>query len=322
MPHTPISFFSVDLTPCRMIDVQNLIFEYPGQRALDDVSFSIERDSVTALVGPNGAGKTTLLRCLCGLERPLSGSIVVDGIDVIEQPRRSHERIGYLSDFFGLYDDLSIRQCLQYAAEANGKIDGLNKSITQTADRLDLTDRMEQRVGELSRGLRQRVAIGQAMIHNPRVLILDEPASGLDPEARHNLAELFKTLQSAGMTLLVSSHILAELGAYASDMLVIRDGRIVQQRRLGTRAASRRQIVINVISGAARVHELLAARDDVSAISTDGDSVAFELAGDDATQRRLLRYLMDAGAAVINFSTVEHDLQRSYLESIRSPSVA
>ena len=303
-----------------MHDVQNLIFEYPGQRALDDVSFSIERDSVTALVGPNGAGKTTLLRCLCGLERPLSGSIVVDGIDVIEQPRRSHERIGYLSDFFGLYDDLSIRQCLQYAAEANGKINGLNKSITQTAEQLHLTDRMEQRVGELSRGLRQRVAIGQAMIHNPRVLILDEPASGLDPEARHNLAELFKTLQAAGMTLLVSSHILAELEAYAGDMLVIRNGRILEQRKLASHAASRRQIVIEVSSGMAHLHNLLDARTDVQAICTDGETVTCELSGDNTTQQLLLKYLVNEGVAVVNFSTVKRDLQRSYLESIRAIS--
>ncbi|MFP6680824.1 MAG: ABC transporter ATP-binding protein, partial [Gammaproteobacteria bacterium] len=166
-----------------MIEVQNLIFEYPGHRAIDDVSFTINRDSVTALVGPNGAGKTTLMRCLCGLERPLSGSIIIDGIDVIENPRRSHEKIGYLSDFFGLYDELQVAQCLRYAAEANGVRNNVSESIRQTAERLRLTERLYQHVGELSRGLRQRVAIGQAMIHNPRVLILDEPASGLDPEA-------------------------------------------------------------------------------------------------------------------------------------------
>lgn len=305
-----------------MIEVQNLIFEYPGHRAIDEVSFSIESNSVTALVGPNGAGKTTLMRCLCGLERPLSGAIVIDGIDVVEQPRRSHEVIGYLSDFFGLYDDLCVRRCLRYAAEANGATGDLSASIAQTAVKLHLTDRLEQRVGELSRGLRQRVAIGQAMIHNPRVLVLDEPASGLDPEARHDLAELFKSLRTEGTTLLVSSHILAELEAYASEMLVIREGRIVEQRKLGSRAASRHKILIEIIAGAARLHELLDARADVLSVSADGDAIRCEISGGPETQRQLLKYLVERGAEIVSFSRIEHDLQQSYLESVAEPSTS
>jgi ABC-2 type transport system ATP-binding protein len=300
-----------------VIDVRNLIFEYPGQRAIDDVSFSIERDSVTALVGPNGAGKTTLMRCLCALERPLSGSIAVDGIDVIEHPRRSHERIGYLSDFFGLYDELSVRQCLRYAAQAYGVTQNLDESIARTCERLHLADRAAQRVGELSRGLRQRVAIGQAMIHEPRVLVLDEPASGLDPEARHDLAELFKNLQLAGMTLLVSSHILAELEAYASDMLVIREGRIVEQRKLKPARTSLRTLVIEVAAGAAHVESLLSRHREVQSVVTDGNRLTCELSGGEETQLKLLKFLVGQGAAIINYTTTQPDLQRSYLESIK-----
>ena len=300
-----------------MIEVNNLVFEYPGHRAIDDVSFSIERDSVTALVGPNGAGKTTLMRCLCGLDRPLSGGIVVDGIDVIEHPRRSHERIGYLSDFFGLYDELQVGHCLRYAAEANGMTEKIDAAVTQTAERLRLTDRLTQRVGELSRGLRQRVAIGQAMIHSPRVLVLDEPASGLDPEARHDLAELFKILKASGMTLLVSSHILAELEAYATEMLVIRDGRIIEQRQLGTRTASRRNILIELIAHDEAVSEMLRARSEIQSVDMEGERITCEISGGDKTQHRLLKELIALDVAVVNFSTVEPDLQRSYLDSIK-----
>jgi ABC-2 type transport system ATP-binding protein len=302
-----------------MIEVQNLIFEYPGHRAIDDVSFTINRDSVTALVGPNGAGKTTLMRCLCALEQPLSGSIIIDGIDVIENPRRSHEKIGYLSDFFGLYDELPVAQCLRYAAEANGVRNKVSESVTQTAERLRLTERLGQHVGELSRGLRQRVAIGQAMIHNPRVLILDEPASGLDPEARHDLAELFKILKASGMTLLVSSHILAELEAYASEMLVIRDGQIIEQRELGVRPSSRRQILIELLAQDDAVDDLLRNRADVTTVTSDGPHITCNVAGGDEAQQQLLKELVQAGAAVVNFSTIEQDLQRSYLNSIQEP---
>ncbi len=300
-----------------MIEVRNLIFEYPGHRAIDNVSFSIDPDSVTALVGPNGAGKTTLMRCLCGLDRPLSGSIVVDGIDVIEHPRRSHEKIGYLSDFFGLYDELPVGQCLRYAAEANGVTSQIDASVRQTAEHLRLSDRLEQRAGELSRGLRQRVAIGQAIIHKPRVLVLDEPASGLDPEARHDLAELFKILKTSGMTLLVSSHILAELEAYATEMLVIRDGRIIEQRQLGTRAADRRHVQIELIAANATIVDWLKARPEIGSITADGARISCELSGGDDAQGQLLKALVAADAEIVNFSTVEQDLQSSYLNSIR-----
>src|SRR4051812_9656150 len=119
------------------IHVSNLLFEYPGVRALDDVSFEVQAGSVTALVGPNGAGKTTLLRCLAGLELPLLGSIEVAGVDVLEAPRAVHRRIGYLSDFYGLYDALTVRQCFQHAAAAHGVDEtALAAALERTAERL------------------------------------------------------------------------------------------------------------------------------------------------------------------------------------------
>ena len=163
-----------------MINIAHLSHDYPGIRALADVSFTLETQTITALVGPNGAGKTTLMRALCGLERPLAGSIEVDGIDVIEEPRRAHERIGYLADFFGVYEALSVAQCLEYAAAANGIRQGLHARINKTAAALGLSTRLTQAAGTLSRGLRQRLAIAQAIIHGPRVLVLDE--RGLIPK--------------------------------------------------------------------------------------------------------------------------------------------
>lgn len=170
------------------VSASKVLFEYPGVRALDDVSFELPAGSVTALVGPNGAGKTTLLRCLAGLERPMLGRIHVEGIDALEEPRAVHRRVGFLSDFFGLYDALSVAQCFSHAAAAQGvSQQELSGAVERTADRLGLTELLGRRTAELSRGQRQRVAIGQALIHAPGVLMLDEPASGLDPEARHSL---------------------------------------------------------------------------------------------------------------------------------------
>lgn len=210
-----------------MIAVTDLIFEYPGHRALDGISLEIAAGSVTALVGPNGAGKSTLLRCLAGLEQPLSGQVHVQGIDVAAQPRQVHRHLGYLSDFFGLYERLTVAQGLEYAARAMGlERRAAQARVPQVAQQLDLLSLLERLPSQLSRGQRQRLAIGQAIIHRPAVLLLDEPASGLDPEARSDLAALMRQLQAQGMTLVVSSHILSELDEYCTHLLALRGGRI------------------------------------------------------------------------------------------------
>jgi ABC-2 type transport system ATP-binding protein len=195
-----------------MIEVSGLVFEYPGQRALDGVSLSIQAGAITALVGPNGAGKTTLLRLIAALETPYDGQVTIDGLDTRDQPRAIHERLGYLPDFFGLYDALSVRRCLFYAARAHGIGAGeAGAAAEAAAARVGLSDRLGQAAGSLSRGLRQRLAIAQAIVHDPKVLLLDEPAAGLDPQARRDLSRLLLELRDGGMTLVVSSHILAEL---------------------------------------------------------------------------------------------------------------
>lgn len=301
-----------------IIDARDIIFEYPGRRALDRVCFRIDAGAIVALVGPNGAGKTTLMRCLCGLARPLAGRIEVDGIDVIAEPRRSHERIGYLPDAGGLYDDLDVARCLRYAAEANGLRGDVAGRVQETAQALGLAERLSQPAGELSRGLRQRVAIAQAIIHRPRVLVLDEPASGLDPEARHDLARLFRTLRAAGMTLLVSSHILAELEDYATDMLVLRAGRLVEQRVLAVPGAARRRLELRVLRDAAQAAACLEANADVAAIEVQDHSVRFDLDGDDGAQAALLAALLAAGVPVVSLAALASDLQQSYLATVRA----
>lgn len=216
-----------------MIEISQLVFEYPGHRALDGVSLHIGAGSVTALVGPNGAGKSTLMRCIAGLDQPLSGQIHVKGISVPEQPREVHRHLGYLSDFYGLYDRLSVQRCLEYSALSMGvSTEQVAERVQQVAVKLGLSQLLQRYPTELSRGQRQRVAIGQAIIHQPSVLLLDEPASGLDPEARSNLSQLFRSLQAQGMTLVVSSHILSELDEYCTHILSIREGRIENHEAL------------------------------------------------------------------------------------------
>lgn len=209
-----------------IIKVNNVVFDYANKRALKNISFGIEKNSIVGLVGPNGAGKTTLLRCLAGLDSPLSGNIIMDGIDVIENPRLCHQKIGYLSDFFGLYDELTITQHLEYMCRAH-HLDLVTDKIARILEDVELVEHANKNAAELSRGLRQRLGIAMSIIHNPEFLLLDEPASGLDPEARYTLSRLLLKLQASGMTIICSSHILAELEEYSSHMLIIEGGHCI-----------------------------------------------------------------------------------------------
>jgi len=298
-----------------MIQVTDLVFEYPGKRALKSISFAIEPATVTALVGPNGAGKTTLLRCMAALERPFSGRVVIDGIDTVKEPRQVHRRLGYLSDFFGLYDDLKVRQCLEYAALAHGiEAADRERRVILAAERLSLADRLDVEAKALSRGLRQRLAVAQAIIHEPSVILLDEPASGLDPEARTSLSKLLSELRKQGMTLVVSSHILSELESYSTHMLTIRDGEITGHRSLHeTDEDEAVTIRLRVVEGLSALQTLLGDEVSVSSLRVDGGALYFDFPAVESERRELLQRLVQQGVAVSEFAVERQSLEQVYL---------
>ena len=304
-----------------MIDVHNLVFEYPTKRALHDVGCTVRAGSITALVGPNGAGKTTLIRCIVGLHAPLSGTVLLDGVDVHEHPRECHRRMAYLSDFFGVYDGLSVRQCLSYTARAYG-VPGaqLRSTVRRVAEQLGIADRLSEKAGALSRGLRQRLAIAQAIVHSPSFVVLDEPASGLDPEARQSLSALLTSLRDAGMTLLVSSHILAELEGYCTDMIIMRDGRIVDQQRLGVNDAALRRLRLDLAAPHPALLSRLLAMQGVSQVTIGEDErmATFLISGGLAEQHALLRALVEGGVAVAGLREDRAGLQDAYLAHLRA----
>jgi ABC-2 type transport system ATP-binding protein len=306
-----------------MIDVDRLTFDYPTARALHGVSLHVPAGSITALVGPNGAGKTTLLRCLAALEEPVEGRVTIAGVDALADPRGCHRQVGYLSDFFGLYDELTVEQCLRHAAAIRGVAAEREAAVTRrAAERLGILDRLGSRAGELSRGLRQRLAIAQAILHEPRVLLLDEPASGLDPEARHQLASLFLQLRDEGMTLLVSSHILAELDTYSTDMLVLRGGRIVSHEPVA--GAATHSPVVRIALSLARPFEglqgTLASIDGVTAPRAEGAGATFGAPADAEAQHRILAALLARGVPVSAFAPERRSLQDAYLATVAAPS--
>ena len=304
-----------------IIVVKDLTFDYQGFRALNQVSFSIPAGSVTALVGPNGAGKTTLLRCIAALDTPLSGSVHVAGLDVFEFVRDVHRRMGYLSDNFGLYNELTVAQGLQYAARSQGLgAKAIATAVRDTAQSLGLSSKLNNQAKTLSRGQRQRLAIGQAIVHGPQVLLLDEPASGLDPEARSTLAQVFRNLQAQGMTLLVSSHILAELDEYSTHMLAINQGQVLKHRALepplAPDASSQRRLRMQFQGEANNASAWLAQQPQVHVTHAEGSYVELLLDGDSALQADLVRSCIQAGHDLLQISTVTENLQQSYLRSL------
>ncbi len=299
-----------------MIQVEHLAYEYPGKRALSDVSFTIDKHAITALVGPNGAGKTTLLKCMAALIRPFHGTVAVNGLDVFENPRRSHRIMGFLPDFFGLYDSLTVERALTYFAMAQK----MEKSrvpdrVAEVIRLMNLADKRRAKVGALSRGMRQRLAIGQAMIHDPEVLLLDEPASGLDPEARYALSALFIDLHRAGKTIVVSSHILSELDQYATDLLVIRDGRVAERPMPAASGPARKKLRVRLMGSMDGLAGVLDRFPEADPDTTEGDTVHLGFTGDDQRQHDLLKALVDAGLTVLEFSVERETLQSRYLET-------
>ena len=301
-----------------MIAASELVYEYPGKRALDQVTFSLAAASITALVGPNGAGKTTLLRCIAGLDEPYAGSIEVAGIDVLRQPRDAHRQIGYLPDHFGLYAELSVRQCLLHAGRARGlTAEALDQRVPEVVSQLDIDEKLDDKAGSLSRGQRQRLAIAQAIIHRPRVLLLDEPASGLDPESRAALSGLMRRLRSEGMTLVVSSHILSELEEYCTGMLVLQQGRVVEHRLLEQVAPldAVRTARLRLSRPMSALREVLS-RHDVAVSTVDDHGAMFAIRGGDDALSSLLQSLLAEGLPVCEFTLEQASLQDAYLKAV------
>ncbi len=301
-----------------MISVKNLTYEYPGHRALDGVSFEIPERSITAIVGPNGAGKTTLLKCLAALTKPFSGEISVNGIDVLKNPRDAHRIIGFLPDFFGLYDSLTVEKSLEYSCLAHDVPESqIEERIQKTLLRIGLTDKRTAKVESLSRGMRQRLAIGQTIIHEPKVIILDEPASGLDPEARSSLSKLFLELNAEGMTLLVSSHIIAELDEYANNLLTLRQGHLAGNKETTETFVLKKRLVMRLVDQPAGVEEILPGLIGEMPIEKRDGLVMLDFEGDERQQHELLKKIIDSGLKVAEFYHKKDSLREKYMDSLK-----
>ncbi|TMC63297.1 MAG: ABC transporter ATP-binding protein [Chloroflexota bacterium] len=302
-----------------MIAVEGLTKLYGGRTALDHVSFEVPKGEIFGFVGPNGAGKTTTLRILAALLEPTAGRALVDGADVTEHPDLVHERLGYMPDFFGVYDQLTAGEYLDFYAACYRQPKARRKKIADDLlELVGLTDRRDQAVDTLSRGLKQRLCLARALVHDPAVLLLDEPASGLDPRARVEMREILKELQTMGKTIIISSHILPELTELCTMIGIIDQGRMratgpVQEviRQLTTG----RRLRITVLGHKEEAAAVLKPLPAVHEVVTVNGAIEAHYDGDDAAAAGILQALTAAGIKVSGFSQLEGGLEDAFMKA-------
>jgi ABC-2 type transport system ATP-binding protein len=298
-----------------------------GRLAVNELTLSIEEGTVFGFVGPNGAGKTTTMRMLTTLLAPTAGEAWVDGSSVAKDPRGVRRAIGYMPDFFGVYDDMKVWEYLDFFSACYGVPATERAGIA--ADLLtlvELSHRRDDMVDSLSRGMKQRLCLARTLAHDPRVLILDEPASGLDPRARVEIRELLRELRDMGKTIFLSSHILSEVADVCTHVAIIEDGCLVASGSLAEmrkRLRPRRTIRVRLLGDPAGAREALLGMEGVSSLdSLDSDGsptgeLRFEFSGGDADLSAVLGALVRQGLGVISFAEETGDLEDLFLQVTR-----
>lgn len=290
-----------------MIQVRNISKQYRNVNALSDFTLDIPKGAIYGLIGPNGAGKTTLLRILAALLSPSTGQVWYENAEVSISPGVVQRKIGYMPDFFGVYPDLTSVEYLEFFAGIHGI--PRQKRAKVVADLLELVDLSSKRdalVETLSRGMKQRLCLARALVHDPEVLLLDEPASGLDPRARVELRELLRTLQGMGKTVIISSHILLELAEMCTDVAIVQGGRLIvagDVEQVSRRLNGGRQLEIRVLDRVSDTIEALKGQSSVSNIlNNEGTLIQADFVGDDIALHSMLATLITSGLPIISFA--------------------
>ncbi len=293
-----------------MIKVQNVSKRYRKVNALSELSLEIPQGSVYGLIGPNGAGKTTLLRILAALISPTTGQVWFNGEEVSQSPAAIHRRVGYMPDFFGVYPDLTSIEYLEFYAGIHGiPRQKRARIITDLLELVDLSSKRDALVETLSRGMKQRLCLARALVHDPDILLLDEPASGLDPRARVELRELLRTLQGMGKTVIISSHILLELAEMCTDIAIMQGGRLVisgDVEQITRRLDGVRQLEIRVLDRSADAMQMLQEMSGVSNVTSgtndESNLIQTDFTGDDAALHHMLVELITHDIPVVSFA--------------------
>ena len=303
-----------------MIAVRRLHRFYGSTRAVDDISFEVERGQVFGYIGPNGAGKTTSMRVLATLDIPTRGDSYIDGFSVINDPDRVRRRLGYMPDAYGAYPNVSCHEYLDFFARAYGLIGrARHRAIQRVIQFTRMQPLLDKPMQGLSKGMKQRLCLGRALIHDPAVLILDEPAAGLDPRARIELREMIGQLAADGKTILISSHILTELAEMCHQVGIVEKGRLlatgtvdeIRGHHADPHETPLAELRVRVLARAGELARWLEGRTDMVGVVAEGDQVRFPFPTDRSAQAVLLREILREG-----FDVIEYGMRTTSLEDV------
>jgi len=305
-----------------MLRVENLRKDYPGLTALKGISFHLDKGDVFGFIGPNGAGKTTTIKICATLLQPTAGTVYVDGLDVTRFTEEVRGLFGYMPDSFGVYDDLTVWEYLDFFSAAYHIPRARRRGIIE--DVLELTDlgvKRDSYVEELSRGMKQRLCLAKTLVHDPKLLLLDEPASGLDPRARIEIKELLRELGAMGKTILVSSHILPELADFCNKIGIIEQGELLLSGEVAE--------IMRAMRGGGKTLEITFAGDcepalpllerlpGVKEVTRQEQVVLVQFTGEEVDNSAVLRLLLEAGLQVQSFTEGRVDLEDVFMRVTR-----
>lgn len=301
-----------------MIEIEGLKKRFGQSIALDEVSMHVRDGAMYGFVGPNGAGKTTTIRCMMGLLAADGGKLLINGIDMEKEPKKALSQIGYIPDDFGVYDNLKVLEYMEFFASCYG-LSGLvgRKRCEELLDQVKLSDRADFFVDSLSRGMKQRLCLARALIHDPGLLILDEPTSGMDPRTRMEFKEMLKELCAEGKTILVSSHILSELSQMCTDIGIIDAGKIVLSGNMAEilqKVNDSNPLLIRICGESRTAIGILKKDPRVQTIAIRDEDIIVNFHGNRQAEAELLYSLMEAGIPVSGFIREQGDLESIFMQ--------
>jgi ABC-2 type transport system ATP-binding protein len=297
--------------------IEDITVTFDGFQALKEVDFYIDHGELRALIGPNGAGKTTTMRILATLDEPTSGDAKIDDVSIVEVPEQARRLIGYVPDALPMHRDISVHEYLDFFARAYGLTGTQRRQVVKDIEEFtNLTGIRERTLFALSKGMKQRVSLARALLHDPPVLVMDEPAAGLDPRARVELRELLRILSDQGKAILISSHILTELSEICDSAVIIEQGCIIAAGTLQEIAKpdiEQHTVLIRPLNRQDDLYKVLMLIPNVAAVNRLGNEIEARITGSEETCSDLLENLIRDGYRIVEFKQQGSDLESVFM---------
>ncbi len=302
-----------------MIRIEHVSHWFGTFQVLHDVSFRVPAGEIFGFIGPNGAGKTTTIRMMATLLEPHDGRVLVDGLDVVDSPDDVRKVIGFMPDSFGVYERITVEEYLEFFASAHGIGPGAReRTIGAVMELTELGQIKGKLVQTLSKGMKQRLAIARTLLHDPKVLVLDEPANGLDPRARIEMRQLIEELRRLGKTILLSSHILTELSDMCTSVAILERGRLVAGGSVDSIAQTlrpERSVKVRVLAPPENVETLLGGAPSVIAVEREPDGAyRVQYQGGDEVLASIVEHAVQQRLRLVRVEPEQNDLERIFLE--------